>query len=68
MEIDPRHPDTRHLMQVVAEIWTGYVRAHSLAECQEVARRTDEQRQVRRRLFGGPVHINSENDRGKGSF
>ena len=56
--MDPNHPNTRHFVRVIGEIWAGYVRTHTLEECEELNQRVTRNKAVRRRLFGAPRAIN----------
>lgn len=52
--MDPDHPATRHVVAVIGEIWAGYIRTHTLAECEELNRRVEQNRAVRQQLFKEP--------------
>lgn len=52
--MDPNHPNTRHFVRVISELWADYVRTHTLEECEELNRRVQRNRAIRHRLFGQP--------------
>lgn len=62
LPMDPDHPNTRHFVQVIGDIWTDYVRTHSLEECQELNQRVSRNRAIRQRMFGRPRAVSSARD------
>lgn len=62
MPMDPEHPNTRHFVRVIGEIWAGYVRTHSLEECRELSRWVSRNRAIRQRMYGRPRAVSQEPD------
>lgn len=56
--MDPNHPNTRHFVRVIGEIWAGYVRTHTLDDCEDLNRRVMRNMAIRQRLYGAPRAIN----------
>jgi len=52
--MDPNHPNTKHFVKVIGELWADYIRTHSLEECEEINRRVERNRQIRQRMFAPP--------------
>lgn len=51
---DPQHPNTIRAARMVADLTWQYVLTHTEAECAELVRRAERDRQIRQRLFGTP--------------
>ncbi|HYF94105.1 MAG TPA: hypothetical protein VD969_17960 [Symbiobacteriaceae bacterium] len=58
MPMDPNHPNTRHFVRVIGDIWADYVRTHTLEECEELNQQVMRNKAIRQRLFGAPRAIN----------
>jgi hypothetical protein len=57
LPMDPNHPNTRHFVRVIGDLWVDYIRAHTLEECEELNRRVTRNRAIRQRMFGRPRAI-----------
>jgi hypothetical protein len=58
--MDPNHPNTRHFVRVIGDIWAEYVRTHTLEECEELNQRVSRNRAMRQRMFGAPRAISRQ--------
>jgi len=54
VRMDPSHPNTRHFVRVIGEIWAEYVRTHSLEACEDLNRHVISSRAIRHQLFTAP--------------
>lgn len=55
MGVDPNHPNVKHIAAVISEMNWQYLTTHTAEEIEEMKRRVERDREMRRRLFGSTI-------------